>query len=742
MEFTNSSRLRSLYGMLRLRPNRSEYEFTANIAYLSAYGCTPALNRVKHILTEVLLSILPPSEALFEFLYSLSLRLRPTTSLSQLVCNFATTAKRSDLHDLAHMPDNGPCPCHHGPYASYMDHGLGHVFTMDLSILSHDSPLLASSPPGNFRVAPPVVRTDRRIAFHELWSQVIDLMEAAQCYEAILSEDASFTLFMDSVGRQLPDKSCMPNPRYASTPLTESLALTNQHLMVTCIDKVPNHLAVVCIHWAAKQVIDHLDSPCYCIVSQDEVSYYKMTLYGLLDRLGLDPYIPDTAPYVYPTVKVHKCPDHDPTVPHECSIAARKITADVSSFLTWLGRLTSAILSPVKLAIMDHRHALEQSFEAQHGYRLRFLYWITAWQTVPLNLPSTVLASLRLINCDVKQCFDNIPQEGRDGLLEVIAHPIMEAFDFTQKLIFIPMDADDYPISNRAVFANSQPWTPPNGTIVRWICITRPLALEVARLYLTSLFVMVGPTLARQVLGIPMGGSPSSHFLDLYLDHYEYRWAQSVAALAVSHPARAYRLAMAMLYFFRYADDTMGIVPPWFISLMEPTAERDPASASWIYPLLHSDGSTILEFEIEGALTCSITFLCLTITLGSSKRPRHGAAALRSVSYTPYSKATKFQFGVHRLTHWRSFTMPSVKFSAFKTLMTYAILGSTTADGAIEYLCRVCDTLRDNSYPTRIILRMWDDAVQSHLYSTPCRLALSAHLPAIATAVRGFITGS
>ena len=199
---------------------------------------------------------------------------------------------------------------------------------------------------------------------------------------------------------------------------------------------------------------------------------------------------------------------------------------------------------------------------------------------------------------------------------------------------------------------------------------------------------------------------------------------------------------MAMLHFFRYADDTMGTVPPWFISLMEPTAERDPASASWIYPLLHSDGSTILEFEIEGALTCSITFLCLTITLGSSKRPRHGAAALRSVSYTPYSKATKFQFGVHRLTHWRSFTMPSVKFSAFKTLMAYAILGSTTADGAIEYLCRVCDTLRDNSYPTRIILRMWDDAVQSHLYSTPCRLALSAHLPAIATAVRGFITGS
>ena len=129
----------------------------------------------------------------------------------------------------------------------------------------------------------------------------------------------------------------------------------------------------------------------------------------------------------------------------------------------------------------------------------------------------------------------------------------------------------------------------------------------------------------------------------------------------------------------------------------------------------------------------SLSLSCASLTLGSSKLPRHGATAHHSVSHTHYSKATKFQFGVHRLTHWHSFTMPSVKFSAFKTLMAYAILGRTIADGAIEYLCRVCDTLRDNSYPTRFILKMWDRAVESHLYSTPCRLTPSAHLPAIAT---------
>ena len=51
---------------------------------------------------------------------------------------------------------------------------------------------------------------------------------------------------------------------------------------------------------------------------------------------------------------MHKCADHDPMVAHACPIIARKITADVSSYHTWLGKLTSAILSPVQEAIQGY----------------------------------------------------------------------------------------------------------------------------------------------------------------------------------------------------------------------------------------------------------------------------------------------------------------------------------------------------------------------------------------------------
>ena len=422
---------------------------------------------------------------------------------------------------------------------------------------------------------------------------------------------------------------------------------------------------------------------------------------------------------------------------------ARKITADVSSYHTWLGQLTSAILGSVKHAILQHRYTLQQSFEEQYDFALRFYYWIDAWQSMRLNLPDTVTADLRLINCDVKQCLDNIPLDGPDGLLQVITHPIHEAYDYTQQDIYVAFDHDDSPIPKRHKFADTYPWTPPGGRAKQWIRIPRALALTIVHLYLTSLFVRVGPTLARQVLGIPMGGSPSSHYLDLYLDHYEYRWVRSVALLATQEPDTAYRFAMAMRYFFRYADDTMGIVPSWFITLVTPTALRDQASPRWIYPLLARDGTTILEFDIEGALTLSINFLCLNITLGSVKRQRRipgnsSSPKYRHLTYKPYSKASKFQFGIHRLTHWYSFTTRPVQMAAFKTLMAYAILGSTQVTDSIEYLCTVCDVLRDNCYPRDVIARMWVQA-ESHLYSTPCRKTLSTQLPEVALAVQAYI---
>ena len=49
---------------------------------------------------------------------------------------------------------------------------------------------------------------------------------------------------------------------------------------------------------------------------------------------------------------------------------------------------------------------------------------------------------------------------------------------------------------------------------------------------------------------------------------------------------------------------------PGLYSLILPAARMNPHSTLWIYPLLASDGNTIVVFEIKGGLYFTVNFLC------------------------------------------------------------------------------------------------------------------------------------
>ena len=93
MAFTNSSRLRSSYGLLRLIPNQSDYEYTPNVAYLPATGGTVAVARVKHLLVDVLLTLLTTSDSLSVLLLT-DYQAEPSTlrqSVDLLLCHCSET---------------------------------------------------------------------------------------------------------------------------------------------------------------------------------------------------------------------------------------------------------------------------------------------------------------------------------------------------------------------------------------------------------------------------------------------------------------------------------------------------------------------------------------------------------------------------------------------------------------------------------------------------------------------------
>jgi len=408
--------------------------------------------------------------------------------------------------------------------------------------------------------------------------------------------------------------------------------------------------------------------------------------------------------------------DHDPQMQHNCTLGWRTVAAAVDTHLDWHASLVSNILSAVSTAILGHRTQLEEQFVRDHAFRLRFSYRIDSWHALVFNFPETAPPSWRLFSCDAKQVFDNVPHDTEDGLRTTIPAAIREAFEFREGCnLYVPVDAAD-DLVGRARFARGPP--PPEAShrkTARYIQIDCALAIAIVLAYLDVLYVKVGDCMSRMIHGIPTGGSPCSYFLDLHLDFYEYGWACRVAALVLIDPRQAQALATAMLNFFRYADDTCGIVPPWFMSLFNPETPRDPHCTNWIYPLRNAEGETILEFEIENALTLSIDFLCVTISMEIYK-----AEAEAWIRLQPYNKTDKFNFEFPRFTHWYSNTPRSVKGSVYKSMLQYALLCSTSTQAIIQYVEKLTRVLQWNKYPRNFVQCMWREAEEA-LFSIPVK---------------------
>ena len=69
--------------------------------------------------------------------------------------------------------------------------------------------------------------------------------------------------------------------------------------------------------------------------------------------------------------------------------------------------------------------------------------------------------------------------------------------------------------------------------------------------------------------------------------------------------------------------------------------------------------------------------------------------------------------------------------AAFKTMLPYAILCSTSVESSAAFLMVIVRRLKDNDYPRKVVVDMWDEAVASMLFQLPCRFNFHAELGAL-----------
>ena len=652
--------------------------------------------------------------------------------------------------------DTTPCPCLSGPFKRFVDPAVGHVLVHDSSILASVSARLDDPGIGlNFKPRPspqgmyfdlPDFQASLCDALGDCSDDVYGMHPFLHAGIHRLRRAATMPLYE---ARESWPYRVQRSFRW-SPAMHQKVELIHQHLMVTCLDKLPGSFCFVCVHWASEIVKERLTSPAFASITEGDADSIFDIIVNMHEQLGVDAPSEAVWAYLYPTLKRHKCMQHEPTMLHKpsCSLAWRHIAnCSVGCASYFIGTVVSALFSAVDVAVNAHRDHLTAEAMKQHGIYLQYRFAIDSWQELPLNLPERVPADYTLLTGDVKKAFENIPLDGPDALSIAVNAAFEEAYDWTGKDLYVSLTEGGG--VGKACFARGTP--PCFGNVSRWLHIPLALAMDLADLYSRITVIRDGQFLAVQLVGVPMGGPPCSQYCKRFLDFYCKRLADRINtalfSLSEAQVKEARILASLIEFLFIYADDLFAITKPDFCErLLNPAAPRSDEHLAWLFPLRDDDESVILDFESEPAApdetgVISVHFLCMTISLRAVSR--HGAAGAtvprhRVISYKPYNVRSNFTFQYPTLTRYDSFTPSSTLRASLSTMVPYAIIGCSSLEPAVDFIRNIICKLRRNGFPKAWLLDMWEKA-EDLVYRLPCREPLASQREQLIACIYGCI---
>jgi len=212
------------------------------------------------------------------------------------------------------------------------------------------------------------------------------------------------------------------------------------------------------------------------------------------------------------------------------------------------------------------------------------IFWmVNSSVEVALNLPAKMND---VFVADITRCYESIPLDGPDNLVDAVAHIIRLGFRQAKSkhpratpMIWVRTDKDGNPM--RAVWDTSRP---SHGT---WFPLDEAQIIGIHRWLMQNCYIALGDRVWKQTLGIPMGFSCSPLWCNLYLLLYEINFIQRLARLGRPDLMERFR------YAFRYIDDLCWLntgIPKEFLAT---TQERSVDNPFWIYPL------EVLEIKCE-----------------------------------------------------------------------------------------------------------------------------------------------
>jgi len=376
-------------------------------------------------------------------------------------------------------------------------------------------------------------------------------------------------------------KSNKSGLRFSGHDLMQLSAVKNEIGWITArlycagLDKATNNACFICIRHIRLMALERLSGPEFSPCKTDAT---WITPSHILDQVAkeITDLVPQISipflalPYLMATYKQHK----------------NKYRWLTNAFNTVYSNMAH-LLTIATMQVLEQLKSWAGVTLAGYSRFLRChtsIFWmINSSVEAALNLPVYLHD---IFVADVTRCYESIPLDGPDNIMDAIAHIVKIGFQHAKSKhrtavpnIWIRTDS-----SGQAVRASWETCQPSYGT---WFSIDESLLIRLHQWLVSNCYIALGDRVWKQRLGIPMGFACSPLWCNLYLMHYEILFIQRLARLGRNDLLEKFQNA------FRYIDDLCWLNVGNPMEFLSPQQERTSDNPFWIYPL------NVLEIKPE-----------------------------------------------------------------------------------------------------------------------------------------------
>ena len=309
------------------------------------------------------------------------------------------------------------------------------------------------------------------------------------------------------------------------------------HLYCSGHDKASNNASFICIRHIRLQALERLMGLDFLPCKTESMWNLPTSILDQVTRdliqLLLECPIPhQSLPYLMAMYKIHKA-------------KYRWLTNAYATLFSNIATLLSITPSLILEAFKEYARMMEQCYDNFLQIKTSMFWIINSSVEATLNFPDNMKD---IFVADITRCYESIPLEGKDNLLEAIKYVTKQAYKHTRRehskvvtSLWVRLSRDGTPVAAKWATA-----LPGNGN---WFHIPLHRIINLHAWLMKNYYVTLGDRVWLQRSGIPMGFPCSPIWCNMYLLAFKAKFIMRLVKLGRKDLLSKFQIA------YRYIDD-------------------------------------------------------------------------------------------------------------------------------------------------------------------------------------------